>query len=133
MFIDFGSGADIVDRLHELGYADVVKAVHFGSTALNPVKYKNKRNEIWGEMADWLNDETLPVDIPDCDDLQADLCASPYDRDSNDRRVLWVKSKIKEKLGFSPDIGDAGGLTFAEPVGLTKVDYSHRRAPRRVR
>lgn len=124
MFIDFGSGADIVDRLHELGYQDIVKAVHFGGAALNPEKYKNKRNEMWGEMSDWINDDELPVDIPDSDDLQADLCASPYDRDSNDRRVLWVKAKIKEKLGFSPDIGDAGGLTFAEPVRVKRPSYT---------
>ena len=116
MFIDFGSGADIVDRLHELGYEKRVKAVHFGSTPLDNIKYKNKRNEIWGEMADWINDETMPVDIPDDDEIQADLCASPYNRDSNDRRVLWSKDKIKQKYGFSPDYGDAGALTFTEPV-----------------
>ena len=116
MFVDFGSGADLVDRLHELGYDDRVKSVHFGSTPLDPEKYKNKRNEIWGEMADWLTDESMPPEIPDDDEMQADLCASPYDRDANDRRVLWKKDKIKLKYGFSPDYGDAGALTFTEPV-----------------
>ncbi|PHS60378.1 MAG: hypothetical protein COB12_13260 [Flavobacterium sp.] len=116
MFVDYGAGADIVDRLHELGYEKRVKAVHFGSTPLDPIKYKNKRNEIWGEMADWLVDENLPVQIPDDDEMQADLCASPYNRDSNDRRVLWSKDRIKKEYGFSPDYGDAGGLTFTEPV-----------------
>jgi hypothetical protein len=120
MFVDFGGGADIVDRLHELGYKGRVKAVHFGSTPLVPKKYKNKRNEIWGEMADWLVDESMPPEIPDDDEMQADLCASPYDRDSNDRRVLWAKDKIKSKYGFSPDYGDAGALTFTEPVNLNK-------------
>ncbi len=122
MFVDFGSGADIVDRLHELGYEDRVKSVHFGSTPLDNVKYKNKRNEIWGEMSDWITDESLPVDIPDDDEIQADLCASPFDRDSNDRRVMWAKEKIKLKYGFSPDYGDAGALTFAEPVNTHKVE-----------
>lgn len=117
MFVDYGAGADIVDRLHELNYKNV-KAVHFGSTPLNPFKYKNKRNEIWGEMADWLIDENMPPEIPDSDEIQADLCASPYNRDSNDRRVLWSKDKIKAEYGFSPDYGDAGGLTFAEPVNV---------------
>lgn len=130
MFIDFGAGADIVDRLHELGYESRVKAVHFGSTPLDPIKYKNKRNEIWGEMADWLNDESMPVDIPDSDELQADICASPYTRDSNDRRVLLSKDKIKAEFGFSPDFGDAGGLTFAEPVNESdewgELDYAPR-------
>jgi hypothetical protein len=121
MFIDFGAGADIVDRLHELGYKDRVKSVHFGSTPLDPLKYKNKRNELWGEMSAWFNDESLPPSIPDDDELQADLCASPYETDSNDRKVLWAKDKIKSKYGFSPDYGDAGGLTFAEPVNTKKL------------
>lgn len=124
MFIDYGAGADIVDRLHELGYRDKVKAVHFGSTPLNPVKYKNKRNEIWGELSAWLNDENLPVEIPDSDELQADLCASPTSRDAHDREVLWSKDRIKEKFGFSPDYGDAAALTFTEPVNKAHQDLN---------
>ena len=121
MFIDYGAGADLVDRLHELGYKKRVKSVHFGSTPLNPEKYTNKRNEIWQELADWLTDETLPVQIPDDDEMQADLCASPYEWDNKDRKVLWKKDKIKSKYGFSPDYGDAAALTFAEPVRQDKV------------
>ena len=115
MFIDAGGGSDLVDRLHELGYENV-KAIAFGSSPLDEDKYKNKRGEMWGEMNLWLCDENLDVEIPDTDDIQADLCASPYDRDSMDRIVLWKKSKIKKEYGFSPDIGDALALTFAEPV-----------------
>ena len=59
MFIDSGGGADIVDRLHELGYENRVKAISFGASALNPDKYTNKRNEMWGEMGLWFNDENL--------------------------------------------------------------------------
>lgn len=121
MFIDFGGGADLVDRLMELGYGKRVKSVHFGSTPLNKTRYKNKRNEIWGEMASWIKDENLPVDIPDDDEIQADLCACPYDRDSHDRKNLWAKEKIKDKWGFSPDFGDAAALTFAEPVAQEVV------------
>jgi len=120
MFIDAGGGAEIADRLHELGYNDRVKAIYFGSTPLNTVKYKNKRCEMWGEMNLWLLDENLPPELPDTDTLQADLCASPYDRDSNDRICLWKKERIKSKYGFSPDEGDAAALTFAEPVSTTK-------------
>lgn len=124
MFIDFGSGADIVDRLIELGYEGKIRSIHFGSSPLNPEKYKNKRNEIWGEMSEWLSDESMPPDIPDSDEIQADFCASPYDRDSNDRRVLWSKEKIKQKYGFSPDFGDAAALTFAEPIKVDNIDIS---------
>jgi hypothetical protein len=116
MFIDAGGGADLADRLHELGYEDKVKAIYFGSSPLNEEKYTNKRGEMWGECNLWLKDENLDVEIPDDDELQADLCASPYDRDSHDRIVLWKKDKIKKLHGFSPDDGDALVLTWAEPV-----------------
>lgn len=128
MFIDYGAGADLVDRLHELGYKKRVKSVHFGSTPLNPERYTNKRNEIWQEMQLWLTDESLPVQIPDDDEMQADLCASPYSWDNKERRVLWKKDRIKKEYGFSPDYGDAAALTFAEPVRLDnkkkKLNYA---------
>lgn len=123
MFVDAGGGVEIVDRLHELGYKDRVKAIYFGSTPLNTDKYKNKRCEMWGEMNLWLRDENLSVELPDSDSLQADLCASPYDRDSHDRICLWKKERIKAKYGFSPDEGDALALTFAEPVSATKFEH----------
>ena len=116
MFVDAGGGSDLVDRLNELGYEGKVKAIYFGSSPLDADKYKNKRCEMWGECNLWLKDEHVDVDVPDDDELQADLCASPYDRDSHDRIVLWKKEKIKKEYGFSPDIGDALALTFAEPV-----------------
>ena len=121
MFIDAGGGSDLVDRLHELGYQDRVKAIFFGSTPLNDTKYKNKRGEMWGELNLWLLDENLDVDIPDDDEIQADLCASPYHRDSMDRIILEKKEKIKKDYGFSPDDGDALALTFAEPVVAQKA------------
>lgn len=122
MFIDAGGGADLVDRLHELGHENV-KAIYFGGSPIRDDKYKNKRGEMWGEMAEWLNDENLPVQVPDSDEVQADLCACPYERDSHDRIILWKKEKILKEYGFSPDFGDAGALTFAEPVNAVAEKY----------
>lgn len=118
MFVDAGYGADIVDRLHELGYYNV-KAIYFGSTPFNPVRYLNKRAEMWGEANVWLRDENLPAQITDTDSLQADLIASPYKTDTSDRIVILPKTKIKEIYGYSPDEGDSFALTFAEPVAST--------------
>ena len=106
----------MVDRLHELGYRDRVRAIAFGSSPLEPRKWRNKRTEMWGLSNLWLRDEHLPVQLPDSDSLHADLCASFYDRDSNDVISLWRKEKIKDEIGFSPDEGDALALTFAEPI-----------------
>jgi len=115
MFVDAGYGADIVDRLHELGYFNV-RAIYFGSTPFNPVRYLNKRAEMWGDMNLWLRDENMPVQVPDTDSLQADLIASPYKLDSKERIQLQPKDKIKELYGYSPDEGDSAALTFAEQV-----------------
>jgi hypothetical protein len=121
MFVDAGGGAEIVDRLHELGYQRQVKAISFAATPLRPDRFRNKRAEMWATMAEWLQDENLEVQVPDDDTLQSELCASPYERDSHDRIILLKKDKIKKKYGFSPDAGDALALTFAEPVVRNNV------------
>lgn len=116
MFIDAGGGADLVDRLQELGYGHIVRAVAFGGSPLNPEKYKNKRAEMWGELATWLADENLDVQIPDSDELQSDLCTPKCKRDSMDRILLESKDEIRRRMMPSPDLGDAAALTFAELV-----------------
>jgi len=139
MFIDAGGGSSLVDRLHELGYEKRVKAIPFGGAALNPDKYSNKRNEMWGEMNLWFRNEDLPVEIPDSDELHADLLASPFKRDSNDRICLLAKEDIIKKFGFSPDGGDALALTFTghkiednwQPPKVVKRNRSATRFDRR--
>ena len=61
------------------------------------------------------------MDIPDEDDLHTDFCAPIWGKgatrfNSNDQIILEPKAHIKERLGLSPDSGDAAALTFAEPV-----------------
>ena len=48
--------------------------------------------------------------------MHAQLCAPTARRNANEQIVLEAKDKIKERLGFSPDGGDALALTFAAPV-----------------
>ncbi|MBU1003015.1 MAG: hypothetical protein KKE73_10890 [Proteobacteria bacterium] len=117
MFIDVGGiGAGIVDRLTEMGFGDRFTAVNFGSSALREERYKNKRAEMWGEMKDWLNDETLPHDIPDDNALHADLVGPQFTYDSSNRLVLESKKEMRARGVRSPDAGDALALTFAAPV-----------------
>ena len=75
---------------------------------------------MWGEMRNWIADPA-GVDIPDEDSLHTQLCAPVWGKgatryDSNSRILLEPKEHIKERLGFSPDGGDALALTFAMPV-----------------
>lgn len=115
VFIDVGGlGAGIVDRLKELGYADVIKPVNSGEKPLDADRYYNKRAEMWGEMNKWLKDG--PVSIPDLDSLHADLCGPTYKFDSKTRLVLERKEDMKRRGLRSPDEGDALALTFAFPA-----------------
>lgn len=115
MFIDAGGGADLVDRLHELNYKKV-KAIAFGSKSSNPKKYRNKRAEMYALTNEWLTDENMPVQIPNEDSLQADLCAARRVNNSMELFQLERKEDIKKRGLLSPDEADALALTFAEPV-----------------
>ncbi len=116
-----GLGAGVLDRLIELGHGDIVVAVNFGGSALNPEKYRNKRAEMWGEMRDWLSGD-MPTMVPDSDSLHSDLCAPRYSFDSNTRLVLESKEQMRKRGVRSPDEGDALALTFAEPVVIRESD-----------
>jgi hypothetical protein len=127
LFIDVGGlGAGIYDRLVEMGYAKIVKAVNFGSSPLEPPKRDkdgkevgggpvNRRAEMWMASKDWLDQEG-GVDIPDKDSLQADACGPGYKYDSNARVLLESKQDMRRRGVKSPDEWDAVVLTFAEPV-----------------
>ncbi|WP_246675977.1 hypothetical protein [Mesorhizobium sp. B2-1-3] len=126
VFIDVGGvGAGVYDRLCEMGYGDIVVAINFGSSPLEPQPldeggrpkggYLNRRAEMWGKSKDWL-EEPAGVDIPDSDAIQADACAPGYKYDSLTRLVLESKDDIRKRGLRSPDEWDAVALTFAEPV-----------------
>lgn len=126
-FIDTGMGVGVIDRLHELGY-DNVQGVDFGSKAFNPIKYTNRRNEMWQEMGEWFEDDNVRLFTPTteefeekCAALTMDLCAVEYKFNSHNIKVLEEKDATKVRLGLSPDMGDALALTFAEPV----AEYYH--------
>lgn len=118
-----GLGAGVVDRLLELGYGHVVNAVNFGSSPIGvgptgDELYDNRRAEMWDVMRDWMAGE---VQIPDLDELHADMTAPIWGKGktrykSNNELVLESKDSIRERLGFSPDLGDAAALTFAIPL-----------------
>ena len=120
VFIDRGGeGGAIFDRLCEMNeaYEERLTLVNFGSTktVLEADKYKNKRSEMWGLLRDWLKDPN-GVEIPDSDELQADLTAPSYKYDSEQKVMLEKKEDIKKRGLRSPDCADALALTFAFPV-----------------
>lgn len=126
MFIDVGGlGAGIYDRLKEMGYGEIVRAVNFASSPMEPPKFDddgreipgplNRRAEMWMKSKEWLED-VAGADIPDSDSLQADACGPGYKYDSHARLVLEAKADMRRRDVPSPDEWDAVALTFAEPV-----------------
>ena len=129
VFIDVGGlGVGIYDRLVEMGYGDIVRAVNFGSAPLEPPKVDehgrevgggpaNRRAEMWMASRDWLTQEG-GADIPDKDSLQSDACAPGYKYDSNSRVLIEKKEDMRRRGVKSPDEWDAVVLTLAEPVAV---------------
>lgn len=112
-----GLGAGVYDRLVELEYGDMVEAVNFGATAKDKDRMANRRVEIWTELMEYFG-LTPPVQIADSDEFHADICAPAWGKGatryrSNGQLVLEEKDHIRERLKFSPDLGDAAALTFA--------------------
>lgn len=110
-----GLGAGVYDRLAELIPYDQTQLIQVNSSAspLDATKYTNKRAEMWGEMKAWL--EAQPAQIPDSDELQADLTQIRYSYDSNNALKMERKEDMKKRGFRSPDMADALGLTFAAP------------------
>ena len=113
-FLDVtGLGAGVHDRLVEQGFR--VRGVNFGSQAAESDRYANKRAEMWAGLADWLDDPG-GADLPDTDEVQLHLTAPGFRFDSSSRLLLEKKEEMVKRVGFSPDLGDALALTFADPV-----------------
>ena len=126
VFIDVGGpGPGVYDRLVEMGYGDIVRAVNFGSSPLEPQPLdeagkprggpRNRRAEMWMRSKEWLED-VGGADLPDSDSLQADACGPGYKYDSLTRLQLEAKDEMMRRGVKSPDEWDAVALTFAEPV-----------------
>lgn len=113
VFIDVGAvGSGVVDRLHQLGYKQVIE-VNFGARADNPKRYANKRSEMWCVIKEFLLGGGC---LPDNSALKTELSVVEYKFDKSGRIILEPKEQVKEKLGRSPDLADGLALTFAHKV-----------------
>lgn len=126
-----GLGAPIYDRLVELGYGYVVNPVNFGSSPLGigptgDELYANRRAEMWDIKRAWY-DSPGGVQVPDDDSFHGDETAPQWGPgqtrlSSNNELTLEPKDKIRARVGFSPDLGDASALTFAVPIAETPYE-----------
>lgn len=125
VFIDeTGLGAGVVDRVRELGHP--VTGVQFGGgSAQTSPRCKNKRAEMWWNMAQWVKRGGV---IPDNNELRGELVAPTHWYDDQGRVCLESKDDMKERGVPSPDIADALALTFAEFVPAAPLWEQHQEA-----
>lgn len=116
-----GLGAGVYDRVVEIvdsvewdgPHCEVVQ-INSSDAPIDAKKYTNKRAEMWGETKEWLGNQ--PAEVPDSDELQADLTQIRYSYDSNNALKMEKKEDMKKRGFRSPDMADSLGLTFAKPV-----------------
>lgn len=122
VFVDaVGVGAGVYSRLAELFPNRQIIRVMSGASAFEKEIYVNVRAEMWGTMREWFTNEP---EIPDNDELAADLCAPGYSYDSARRIQLESKEKMKAAGIRSPDFADALAMTFYMPVEVRDTEMS---------
>lgn len=111
-----GVGVSVVDHLLRMdGMRGKVFAINFAHVSLDPDRFVAKRDEMWGLMKDWFEGRSdVGVDIPDSDELHADLSGPLFDYEKN-RLKLESKKEMRKRQIRSPDCADALALTFAVP------------------
>jgi phage terminase large subunit len=106
---DDGVGGGVTDRLRETLQAELQSdradliAYRGGEKPIRPERFTNKRSESWFR-AKWTMDV---LDIPNDDDLAADLVSTTYKMTSAGQLQAERKEDVKKRLGRSPDRGDA--------------------------
>lgn len=99
-------GHGVIDNLLAAGFSP--QAVLFEGQAIDP-RYKNKRTEMWMEMAEWVKRGGA---LPNLPELVPELTSPTYTFVQG-KFMLEPKDLIKKRIGLSPDLADALALTFA--------------------
>lgn len=119
VFIDeTGMGAGVVDHCLARGYGKLIEGVNFGSRAIEPDSYENRRTEMYFRTVEAIRQGEA---LPHLPKLAEELVAPIYWFDKKGRRCLEGKDEIRKRLGRSPDLSDAYVLTHAGNVAAPDV------------
>jgi hypothetical protein len=109
---DDGVGGGVVDQARGYRFCPVSA----GSRAIEEEKYPNRRSELWFSTAQRAREGRVDLTRlpgPGLAELRRQLMAPKWKLDSDGRRVVEPKDKMKQRLGYSPDDADALNLAFA--------------------
>lgn len=105
-----GIGAGVYDRLREQRFN--VAPYQGSSRAINPVRFKNRRSEVWWTFRELMEDGAIDLDPAD-EKLGAELTAMKWSTDSAGRIILESKEDFIDRLGYSPNHADAAVMSTA--------------------
>ena len=78
-------------------------------------RMKNQRSEMYWRFREALDpDNGTDIALPPGNELVADLCAAKYKVLAGGVIQIEEKAKIKERIGRSPDVGEAVMLAYHE-------------------
>jgi hypothetical protein len=107
-FVDeIGVGGGTLDRLREQGLP--VRGFNSSARATDPRRYANRRAECFWRLRELLR--AGKIDLPDDDDLAAELLSLKWSVDSTGRILIGSKSDLPR----SPDLADAAMMTLQRP------------------
>jgi len=134
--IDGGRGEGVISRLHQLGYTDLVREVHFGGKVYEE-GIVNRKAQMWTRMLAWFQADLKP-DMTNLDeashanmDVQETLVkelSTPYMLlDEKNQIRVEPKAALKSRGESSPDLAEGLALTFAEEIEPDELPSSRLR------
>lgn len=135
-----GMGAGVADYLQAVGVPTI--AVNVSETPSESSRFAMLRDELWWLAREWFQSRTCSISKAlhpkTMTALIADIQDIHYDYLPSGKIKIETKASMKERLGFSPDVGDALCLTFHPSLrmaitksykkqgGVDMVDWSKR-------
>ena len=116
---NFGIGANVAKELLLIDHLASVTAVNWGEDASDEDVYLNRRAECCFAAREWFTRGGAVVG----DELQRDLTGYMYRNTLSGKRHIIDKPRLRQKLGRSPDRGDAFFLSFYHGADLLKSGY----------
>lgn len=116
-----GIGAGVYDMINNAGVPCV--AVNVSEAPSNaPERFGRLRDELWWKVREWFQDLTCSISnqLPEKmrNALVADLQDIHYSYNLQSKIIIESKDDMKERLKFSPDLGDALCCTFAPGIEM---------------
>lgn len=116
-----GLGAGIADRLVEMGHK--VIDVQMGAKANDPLRFKNKRSEVWWTAGEIIHGQT-DCGIPNDPRLIGQLATPKYEVVSKGVIQVEAKEDIKQRLLGQGSLGTSPDRATAYVIGVTHVQYA---------